>query len=256
MIAMRGRLALLILTGALLTGCSSQGTVGVGSGTHSAPPANTDSPAAPSSDSPATGPASASSPSDSGSPSGGGVLPGEDATVVVGVGKTKVTIYEDYRCSPCKAVHDQLQPVISAKLGAGAIQVEYHAVDLVDHSNGGKGSLAAANAASCAFQAAKFQPYRDALFAAQPDEANDAFSQPDKLIEVAKTVPGLDSPAFEDCVHSQPYASSIESTYAAQFGSGKMNGTPTVLINGTQWNVPSSGDLRAAFTQALAAAGA
>jgi protein-disulfide isomerase len=177
--------------------------------------------------------------------------------VVVGVGKVKVTIYEDYRCPSCKAVHDQIQPVISAKLGTGAIQVEYHAVDLVDHNSGGKGSLAAGNAASCAFQAAKFQPYRDALFAAQPaDEATDAFADPDKLIGIAKTIPGLDSPGFEDCVKNQPYAGSIEDTYTAQVASNKLLGVPSVFINGTQWSVPSSGALATAFTQALAAAGA
>ena len=189
-------------------------------------------------------------------PTGGGALPGEDATVVVGTGKVRVTLYEDYRCPPCKAVHDQLQPVVNAKLAAGGIQVEYHAVDLVDHTTGGKGSLAAANAASCAFQAAKFQPYREALFAAQPDETDDAFADPAKLISVAQSIPGLDSPTFEDCVRTQPFAGSIENTYTAQFASNKMPGVPAVLINGTQWPVPSSGDLRTAFTQALAAAGA
>jgi len=223
-------------------------------GTHSG---STGSSGGPSSATSASGSVPAASPaSGSSSTAGGAPLPGEDAAVVVGVGKVKVTIYEDYRCPPCKAVHDQLQPVISAKLGAGSIQVEYHAVDLVDHSRGGKGSLAAANAASCALQAAKFQPYRDALFAAQPDEATDAFADPAKLIAVAKTVPGLDSPAFEDCVHAQPFAGSIENTYTAQFASNKLTGVPWVLINGKQWPVPSSGNLATAFQQALAAAGA
>ncbi|WP_194896742.1 DsbA family protein [Catenulispora pinisilvae] len=262
---MRGRLALLVVTGAvtgvLAAGCSSQGTVGSGTGNGSGSTATATSPSSASGSGPASGSGSGSAPasaSGSGSApqSGGGQLPGEDATVVVGVGKVKVTIYEDYRCPPCKAVHDQLQPVISAKLGAGGIQVEYHAVDMVDHNAGGTGSLAAANAVSCAFQAAKFQPYREALFAAQPDEATDAFAQPDKLISIAKTIPGLDSPAFESCVISKPFAGSIESTYAAQFASNKITGVPAVFINGTQWSVPSSGDLATAFTQALAAAGA
>ncbi|MEY9893487.1 protein-disulfide isomerase [Catenulispora sp. MAP5-51] len=252
---MRGRLSLLILTGALAAGCTSQGTVGPAPGAGSGPGASTGS------HSSATGaPTSGSSPSGtaSGSQTGGGSVPGEDATVVVGTGKVKVTIYEDYRCPPCKAVHDQLQPVINAKLAAAGIQVEYHAVDLVDHSgSGGKGSLAAANAASCAFQAAKFQPYREALFAAQPaDETVDAFADPAKLISVAQTVPGLDSPTFEACVRTQPFAGSIENTYTAEFASNKMQGVPSVLINGTQWPVPSSGDLATAFKQALAAAGA
>jgi hypothetical protein len=146
--------------------------------------------------------------------------------------------------------------VISSKLGAGSIKVEFHAVDLIDHNAGGKGSLAAGNAASCALQAYKFQPYREALFAAQPSETDDAFADPAKLISIAQTVSGLDSPTFENCVRTQPYASSIDSTYVTQYASNRVSGTPAVFINGSQWNVPSSGDLGAAFTQALAAAGA
>jgi protein-disulfide isomerase len=192
----------------------------------------------------------------SSSASAPGSVPGKDATVVVGVGKVRVVIYEDYRCPMCKQVHDQIQPVISAKLGAGSIKVEFHAVDLIDHNTGGKGSLAAGNAASCALPAFKFQPYREALYAAQPSESDDAFADPNELISVAKTVSGLDSPTFEDCVRTQPYGGSIESMYAAQYGSGKLNGVPTVFINGTQWIAPSSGGLAASFTQALAAAGA
>lgn len=252
---MRGRLSLLILTGALLAGCSSQGVVGAasspaGAGSHSGASSTS---GAPGSDAPTSG----TSASGSAAPTGGGTVPGEDATVIVGTGKVKVTLYEDFRCPPCKVVHDQLQPVLNAKLAGGQIQVEYHAVDMVDHSTNGKGSLAAANAASCAFQAAKFQPYREALFAAQPaDENDDAFADPAKLISVAQTVQGLDSPAFEACVRAQPFAGSIENTYTTEFASNKMQGVPAVLINGTQWPVPSSGNLATAFTQALAAAGA
>lgn len=242
----------MIVTGALLAGCSSQGTVGTASGTGSG--SSTSPGTAPTSGSPSG--ATAAPTSGSAAPTGGGIVPGQDATVVVGVGKVKVTLYEDYRCPPCEQVHDLWQPILSAKLGAGSIQVEYHALNVVDHSYGGTGSLAAANAASCAFQAGKFQPYRDALFAAQPDESDDAFARPAKLIAIARTVPGLDSPTFEDCVQAQPYASSIKSTFAAQIASNKLAGVPAVLINGTQWTVPSTGNLATAFAQALAAAGA
>ena len=225
----------------------------VPSGAHSGPTGTASSPAAahtsaaPSSG--ASGPASAST-------SGPGSVPGRDATVIVGVGKVRVLIYEDYRCPVCKHVHDQIQPVISAKLGAGSIKVEFHAVDLIDHSAGGKGSLAAGNAASCALQAFKFQPYREALFAAQPNESTDAFADPNELISVAKTVSGLDSATFEDCVRTQPYAASIDGTYAVEYGSGKLAGVPAVFVNGTQWTAPTSGDVAASFSQALAAAGA
>ncbi|WP_370370847.1 DsbA family protein [Catenulispora sp. GP43] len=195
-------------------------------------------------------------PSSGSSTSAPGAVAGKDATVVIGVGTVRVVIYEDYRCPICKTVHDQIQPVLNTKLAAGSIKVEFHAIDLIDHSAGGKGSLAAGNAASCALPAFKFQPYREALFAAQPSETDDAFADPNELITIAKTVSGLDSPTFEDCVRAQPYAGSIESTYAAEFGSGKLVGVPSVFVNGTQWKVPSSGDVAASFTQALAAAGA
>ncbi|MEY9860503.1 protein-disulfide isomerase [Catenulispora sp. GAS73] len=203
-----------------------------------------------------TSAAPSSGASTSASASGPGSVAGKDATVIVGVGKVRVVIYEDYRCPVCKQVHDQIQPVISSKLGAGSIKVEFHAVDLIDHNTGGKGSLAAGNAASCALQAFKFQPYREALFAAQPSESTDAFADPNELISIAKTVSGLDSPTFEDCVRTQPYGASIDSTYAAEYGSGKLVGVPSVFINGTQWNVPTSGGMATSFTQALAAAGA
>ncbi|GAA1976442.1 hypothetical protein GCM10009838_40940 [Catenulispora subtropica] len=173
--------------------------------------------------------------------------------MVVGVGKTQVTIYEDYRCPVCKNVHDKIQPALNAALAASSVKVEFHAVNLIDHASGGKGSLAAANAASCAFKAGKFQSYREALFAAQPNENDDAYAQPDKLIDVAKGVNGLDGPAFEDCVKNQPYAASIQSTYDATLGASKFNGVPAIFINGKQWQVPTSGDLAAAFTDAIKA---
>ena len=249
MIAMRGRFALLILAGALLAGCASNGVTGAASNTAtgSVPAAGSGSPSDPA---PATSGSASGSPSASGAP-----LPGEDATVVVGIGKITVTVYEDYRCPLCKTFHDQVQPTISAALAAGTVKIEYHAVDLIDHTAGGKGSLLAANAASCAFKAAKFQPYREALFAAQPPESDDQFAQPDKLISIAQSVPGLDSPAFEDCVRNQPFAGSIQSTYDATIGAGKFFGTPAVLINDAQWAVPTSGDMLGSFKQALIRAG-
>ena len=191
-----------------------------------------------------TGPATDASSSDSG--------PGKDATVVVGNGKITVTVYEDFRCPPCKNLDTQLQPILKSKLAAGAIKVEYHAVTIVDHSTDGHGSLAAANAASCANAAGQFQAYHDALFAAQPQETDDTFAQPDKLIAIAQGVSGLDSPTFESCVHDQPYAKSVKHAN----DSFAFPGVPAILINGKQWMAPPTGDAAAPFTQALAAAGA
>lgn len=237
----------MILSGALMAGCSSSGTVGPGTN----PVSGKDTQSAGSA--PAGGSSKASSPASSGSvPATGGL----EASVVIGTGAVPVTVYEDYRCPPCQQVHDKVQPVLDAAVAAGKVKVTYHAVNLVDSKDDGKGSLAAANAASCAFKAGKFQPYHDALFAAQPDEKDDAFADPGKLITIAKTVPGLDSPDFEACVHTQPYAGSIKSTFTAISADPVFQGTPTILVNGRRWQVPSSPDQVApSLTQALNQAG-
>ncbi|NUP47776.1 MAG: thioredoxin domain-containing protein [Catenulispora sp.] len=244
---MRRRISLLILSAALLAGCSSSGTVGAGTG---AAPGNDTRSAGPA---PAGGSSTASSPTPSGSvPATGGL----ESSVVIGTGAIPVTVYEDYRCPPCKQIHDRIQPVLDQAVAAGKVKVTYHALNLVDHGGEGKGSLAAANAASCAFKAGKFQPYHDALFAAQPDESDDAFADPATLITIAKTIPGLDSPDFETCVTTQPYAGSIKSTFAAISADPVFQGTPTILINGRKWQTPSSPDQAASsFTKALDQAG-
>lgn len=240
MIAMRGRLTLLILSGALLAGCTSTGTVGSGPGVDAGKGTKSGAPATPAH-------SSASKPV-----TGAGPLPGADAAVMIGTGPLAVTVYEDYRCPACKSLHDKIQPVLKNAIGANKIKVEFHAVDLIDHNRGGKGSLAAANAVSCAYQLKNFQAYRDALFAAQPAEADDLFAQPDQLIAVAKTVKGLDRPSFEDCVRNQPFADSIEATYKSAIAGSKYNGVPVILINGKRWQPPTAEDqIVPSFTQAL-----
>ncbi|GAA2025387.1 hypothetical protein GCM10009839_24340 [Catenulispora yoronensis] len=206
-----------------------------------------------------SGSAPASAPGTSGGTGSSGATgsqPAADAAVVLGTGKTSVTIYHDYRCGPCREVHERLDPAVAAALSAGTIKLDVHAVNLIDRNAGGTGSLAAGNAASCAAKAGKFQAYSAQLFAAQPKtEDDDAFAVPSYLIGLAKGVPDLDSPAFESCVRTQPYAASIKSTYDATLGAGKYDGVPTILINGVKWQVPTTGDIAAAFTDAVAKAG-
>lgn len=230
---------MLVVTGVLLAGCSSSGTTDGG---------KTPGPG------PATDSKLAADTRSSAPPETAGSATGEDATVVIGTGKTVVTIYEDFRCPQCKAFHDQIKPAMMAAQGANQLKVVFHEVDLVDRTGGGKGSLMAANAAACAFRTANFQLYRDALFAAQPAENDDSFAQPDKLISLAHDIKGLDNTSFENCVKTTPYAASIKSMYDSTLGAGKFNGVPALFINDTQWQIPTSGDVAGALTQALQAA--
>ena len=141
---MRGRLALLILTGALAAGCSSQGTVGAAS--HG-----------PGCGFGLRGEHGFGRPGSTGAPTSGGPLPGLprpparsrrpaavrcrartrpwwSASARSRSPSTRTTAAR--RARRCTTSCSRS----STRSSAASIQVEYHAVDLVDHSTGGKGS--------------------------------------------------------------------------------------------------------------------
>lgn len=170
--------------------------------------------------------------------------------------KTTLTIYEDFRCPFCKQAESMFNAIYSADAQAGKIKVQFHIVNLIDTNDGGTGSIQAGNAAACAQDVgnAKFKPYHDLLYANQPDESNDAFSDNSTLISFAKQVPGLDSPSFESCVDSGKYQPWVKKNYdALSAAEGGNVSTPDYLINGTRFQLTTqpAATQQAAFTAAL-----
>ncbi|MFD8820534.1 DsbA family protein, partial [Streptomyces sp. NPDC059627] len=88
-----------------------------------------------------------------------------------------------------------------------------------------------ANAAACAQDAVKFRDFHDVLYENQPEETDDAFSNNDKLIELAGKVEGLNTPAFQKCVKNGTHNSWVVKSNQA-FQAAKFGGTPTVLLDG------------------------
>lgn len=165
------------------------------------------------------------------SPSG---ATGKDA-LAIPVGKdgakSTLTVWEDFRCPACQAFETMYRSTIHELVDAGQLKVEYHLVTLIDGNMGGSGSRHAANAAACAQDAGKFTAYHDVLYENQPKEADDAFADNSKLIELAGKVDGLDTPAFRTCVNDGTHDSWVVKSNAA-FQSGGFTGTPTVLLGG------------------------
>lgn len=145
--------------------------------------------------------------------------------------KATLTVWEDFRCPACKGFEDTYRSTIHELTGSGALRVEYHLATIIDGNMGGSGSRRAANAAACAQDAGKFTAYHDVLYENQPSEADDAFSENSKLIELAGKVQGLDTPAFRTCVEDGTHDSWVAKS-AAAFRNGGFTGTPTVLFNG------------------------
>ncbi|MEU3374972.1 DsbA family protein [Streptomyces sp. NPDC006711] len=142
-----------------------------------------------------------------------------------------LTVWEDFRCPACAAFENGFRSTIHELEKNGQLRVQYHLATLIDDKTRGGGSLHAANAAACAQDAGKFTAYHDVLYTNQPDETDDAYADNNKLLDLAKKVPGLDTPAFRSCVQNGTHNSWVVKSNEA-FQAGKFNGTPTVQLNG------------------------
>ncbi len=142
-----------------------------------------------------------------------------------------LTVWEDFRCPACAAFENGMRSTIHELETKGQIRVQYHLATLIDDKTRGGGSLHAANAAGCAQDAGKFPAYHDVLYTNQPDEMDDAYAKNAKLLDLAKKVPGLDTPAFRSCVENGTHNSWVVKSNEA-FQAGHFNGTPTVQLNG------------------------
>lgn len=173
----------------------------------------------------------------------------QDAAVTLGPAsaKTKVVVYEDYRCPPCRDVEAGTSAYLAQEADSGKIQVEYRAVNLIDRNGqtSGSGSTAAGNAVQCAADRGDFSAYRSAVYAHQPQENLDAFTSSALLIAIARGVSGLDTPTFEKCVDDQPYAPAISNNYNRAFTTARCTGVPCISVDGQQWTggIPEGADV-------------
>ncbi|MGW3171174.1 DsbA family protein [Streptomyces sp. NPDC001153] len=145
--------------------------------------------------------------------------------------KSTLTVWEDVRCPACQAFEIAYRPTLHQLVDSGKLRIEYHLVRLIDGNLGGTGSLRGANAAACAQDAGKFRDYHDVLYANQPKETDDAYSDNAKLIGLAGKVGGLDTPAFQKCVKDGTHDSWVNKAHKA-FQTGGFSSTPTVLLGG------------------------
>jgi protein-disulfide isomerase len=159
---------------------------------------------------------------------------GEDG-LAIPVGRagapSTLTVYEDFRCPACAHFENTFRDTIHELQDKGRLRTEYHLATVIDGNMGGSGSRNAANAAACAQDAGKFQPYHDVLYTSQPPEPDDAFADNRHLIELAGQVDGLVTDAFIRCVNEGSHDGWVQQANSAFTSSGHQ-GTPTILLNG------------------------
>lgn len=151
--------------------------------------------------------------------------------------KVTMTVFEDVRCPFCDIFELGARDTYKQFVDAGEVKVDFHIVKLIDVNDqsageNASGSRNGGSALACAQNAGQFDAYHDVLYDNQPVETTDPWSDPAALITLAKKVPGLDTPTFESCVKNVTYGGFVDQNWA-DFNTLKLQGTPTVEINGT-----------------------
>ncbi|MCE7550040.1 DsbA family protein [Streptomyces thermodiastaticus] len=199
-----------VLLGALATGCGSAAHDGGGGGADGKPAAR----------------ASAADVTES--------LASDGTTVRVGSpdARTVVHVYEDARCPVCRRFEtkgggEALRDLVRS----GQVRAEYTLASFLDDRLGGHGSQKAANALRAALDAGKFAEYHDVLYAHQPEESVDGFTDA-FLLDMASRVKGLRSKEFDAAVKDMKYRSFVTASEQAFERSGA-TGTPALKVDGT-----------------------
>ncbi|MFJ6088108.1 DsbA family protein [Streptomyces sp. NPDC092369] len=151
--------------------------------------------------------------------------------------KVTVRLYEDPRCPFCEEFETTggSSELREAMLVHRA-RAEYTLASFLDDRVGGGGSKRAVNALRAAMEKGKFVEYHEVLYAHQPEESVDGYTDA-YLLELAGEVDGLRGPEFDAAVKSMKYRSFVTASERAYERAGGAEepegpGTPTAEING------------------------
>jgi protein-disulfide isomerase len=167
--------------------------------------------------------------------------------IPIGETGVRVDAYIDFLCPFCRQFEDASGDSLKQMVAEQLITLVYHPLGFLDRLSTTGYSSRASAASGCASDGGRFEAYKDALFAVQPEEGGPGLSD-EQLVAVGADV-GLDVDSFAACVTAGrylPWAGFI-SERALKRG---VSGTPSVYVAGTP--VPANAQTIAA---AVAAAG-
>ncbi|MGW7383875.1 DsbA family protein [Streptomyces sp. NPDC054794] len=165
-------------------------------------------------------------------------LGADGTTITVGDPEASLTVhlYEDPRCPYCGEFETTGgAPELRDATVQRKARTQYTLASFLDDRLGGTGSKKAVNALRAALAEGKFAEYHAVLYANQPAESVDGYTDA-SLLKLARQVEGLRSPAFDAAVKSMKYRSFVAASQRAyeQAGGAKEPdgpGTPTAVIN-------------------------
>jgi protein-disulfide isomerase len=165
-------------------------------------------------------------------------LGADGVTITVGDPDAAVTVhlYEDPRCPVCEEFETTGGgPELRQATIRREAKTEYTLASFLDDRVGGTGSKKAVNALRAALEEDKFAEYHEVLYAHQPEEVVDGYTDA-YLLELAGQVEGLRTPAFDSAVRTMKYRAFVtesEKAYERAGGAEEPEGpgTPTAVVN-------------------------
>jgi protein-disulfide isomerase len=145
--------------------------------------------------------------------------------------KAVVAVYEDFLCPVCGQFEQQFGPTLTKLVDSGAIAVDYYMVSILDRPQNKNYSSRAGAAAYCVADESNdaFKRFHSAMYAQQPSEVGTVFPTNAQLIETARQAGAVGT--VPDCINNNRYIGMVEGLAAAT----DVKGTPTVRINGEEW---------------------
>ena len=159
-----------------------------------------------------------------------------------------LAIWEDFQCPTCGAVEKANGATIEKLATEGKINLIWRPTAFIDEkttSSAGpnpKSSLRATAAWGCAIDAGKGPQYHNTIFANQPANEGDGWSQ-QQLIDFGTKagITGADQATFQSCVESDKYHAWANNSYQT-FIKDAVPGTPTAYLNGKEVTLDVLGD--------------
>lgn len=173
-----------------------------------------------------------------------GIIVGADRKIVEEPNaKAHVIIYQDYICPGCKLFEETHAGEIDKLIDEGVATIEYRSLGMLDSASAGTNySSRAANVAMCSAVESpdSFYDLNKLFYANQPAEGGPGLKNAE-LTKLAGSV-GVNTDNIADCVSKGTYRGFIKQLTESSVNGDKdvpngISGTPTVLVNGTVYEL-------------------
>jgi protein-disulfide isomerase len=149
----------------------------------------------------------------------------------------RLDLYEDFQCPVCGRFESLFGAQVTQLAEQNRVRLVVHTLSFLDDNLRNDSSSRSANAAACADDQGKFLAYHNAVFAGQPANEGDGYTDA-QLTTFAQTagITGSALQTWQTCYSAKAHNQYVQSVQTQADKDG-VNGTPTIKLNGTTFDL-------------------